>query len=56
MLTVPDTHKLKIAYRNMRLVCVGTMVLGGPNHKQAQEIIRDLTGKKVALPADCTCK
>jgi len=54
-LSVPDTHRLAIAKKTMRMNCVGATIMGGPNHPEAQEIIQKLTGKTVALPEGCTC-
>lgn len=45
-LTVPEKHQLKIARRTLELSEVGALILGGPNHKEAREIIFRLTGRK----------
>lgn len=48
-------HQLRVARKTMTLSCVGLSILGGPNHKEASEIIKKLTGKAIAAPEDCTC-
>jgi hypothetical protein len=51
-----ETHQLKIARDSMKLSCIGCRCLGGPNHKESQEVILKLTNKLVKLDSDCTCK
>ena len=56
-LTVPEKHQLKIARKTLTLSCVGARILGGPNHKEAVQIIERLTGKLPYLPDDdCNCE
>ena len=55
-MTIPEQHQLAIARKTMRLSCVGALVMGGPNHKESIAIIAKLTGRRLTLPEDCTCK
>ena len=55
-MTIPEQHQLAIARKTMRLSCVGAMIMGGPNHKESIIIIAKLTGRRLILPEDCTCK
>lgn len=55
-LDVPSQHALKLARATMRMRCVGARIMGGPNHVEAVETIRRLTGAIVAVDAGCTCK
>ena len=55
-LTVPETHQLKIAKKTMKMNCVGALVLGGPNHYEAANIIHELTGAIVAIDSPCSCQ
>lgn len=55
-LSTPEKHQLKIARETMRMHCAATLIMGGPNHAESVKIIMRLTGKKVQLDSDCTCK
>ena len=45
MLSVPEKHQLKIAKATLKMSAIGAMIMGGPNHKEAREIIARLTKK-----------
>lgn len=44
-LTVPEKHQLKIARQTLKMSEAGALIMGGPNHAEAREIIKHLTGK-----------
>ncbi len=46
-LTVPEQHQLRIARATLKMSPVMARVMGGPDHEEAIEIIRRLTGKEV---------
>lgn len=46
-LTVPEHHQLKIALATLRMPEAMANVMGGPNHQEAIEIIKRLTGRTV---------
>jgi len=48
-LSVPERHQLKIARHTLTLSVAGALILGGPTHVEAAEIIERLTGRKVRL-------
>lgn len=54
-LSVPDRHQLKIARDSLRAPCAMLGVMGGPNHREAREIIHRLTGAIAGINFDCTC-
>ena len=49
-------HRLKIAHDTMRLGCNFARILGGMNHVEAIDVIRDLTGAVVYVPEPCACE
>ena len=42
-LTVFEKHQLNIARKTLKLSVIGALILGGPTHKEAKEIIERLT-------------
>lgn len=54
-LSVADKHQLRIAKQSMTFSCMGCVVAGGANHKQAAIIIERLTGKLPKDVKDCIC-
>jgi hypothetical protein len=44
-LTIPERHQLKIARDTLKMSEAGARIMGGPNHAEAREIIKRLTGK-----------
>lgn len=55
-LGIGQHHQLKIAKKVLTETCFASRFLGGPNHKEAQEIILKLENRLVKLDSDCTCK
>lgn len=53
--SVFDYHQLAVARGAMKMHCVGVRIMGGPDHGQAVEIIKKITGRTVRLDNDCTC-
>ena len=47
-LTVPERHQLKIARDTLKMSEAGALIMGGPSHEEAREIILRLTGKPPA--------
>ncbi len=54
--TAFERHQLKVAQDSMTKTCNGVLILGGPNHFEAAEIIHRITGKFVQIDAGCTCR
>jgi len=50
-------HQLKIARDTLKMHCLGAYIMGGlpQGHVDAVRIIKQATGKDVALPAQCKC-
>lgn len=44
-LSVPERHQLRIARDTLKMSEVGALILGGPNHAEAREIITRFTGQ-----------
>lgn len=55
-MTIQEKQQLKIARDTLKLSCIGTRILGGMDHATAQAVICELTGKRIELDDDCTCK
>ena len=48
-----ERHQLKIAKDSMKLSCIGCWIMGGPNHVEAANIIKKLTGKVIKGTCEC---
>lgn len=48
-LSGPEKHQLKIARSTLSMSLSGAMIMGGPNHAEAREIIERLTGKRAPV-------
>ena len=54
-LSVPERHQLRIARQTLRMSEAGALIMGGPNHAEAREIITRLTGQSPqAPPTSCS--
>jgi hypothetical protein len=49
MIDVAKEHQKRVARASMRMHCLGVLIMGGPNHKEAAKIL----GTKP--PKGCTC-
>jgi hypothetical protein len=48
-LNVFDTNQLKVAQKTLTMVKEGPLILGGPSHAEAREIIQRITGKAAPI-------
>lgn len=54
-LSVPDKHALRIAKDSMNMNCAILGVMGGPNHREAVNVIHRLSGAIAGISFNCTC-
>lgn len=51
-MNTPEKHQLNIARKTLLLSKTGALILGGPNHAEARNIIENLTGRRPPILPD----